>query len=47
VLHHDEAPLDDIDFIICDRPGRVEICVDATDGACTKTLCDNVICPAE
>jgi hypothetical protein len=30
---------------ICDRPGRVEICVDATDGACTKTLCDNVICP--
>lgn len=30
---------------ICDRPGRVELCVDATDGACTKTLCDNVICP--
>jgi hypothetical protein len=30
---------------ICDRPGPVEICVDATDGACTKTLCDNVICP--
>ncbi len=30
---------------VCDRPGPVEICVDATDGACTKTLCDNVICP--
>jgi hypothetical protein len=30
---------------ICDRPGPVEICVDATDGACTKTLCDSVICP--
>lgn len=30
---------------ICDRPGRVELCVDATDGACTKTLCTNVLCP--
>ncbi len=30
---------------LCDRPGEVEICVDATDGACTKTLCDNVVCP--
>ena len=30
---------------ICDRPGPVEVCVDATDGACTKTLCDNLICP--
>jgi hypothetical protein len=30
---------------ICDRPGRVELCVDATDGFCTKTLCDNVTCP--
>ncbi len=30
---------------ICDRPGRVELCVDATDGACTKTLCDNITCP--
>jgi hypothetical protein len=30
---------------VCDRPGRVEICVDATDGACTKTLCDNLTCP--
>jgi hypothetical protein len=30
---------------ICDRPGQVEICVDATDGACTKTLCDNITCP--
>jgi hypothetical protein len=30
---------------ICDRPGPVEICVDATDGACVKTLCDDVVCP--
>ncbi len=30
---------------ICDRPGPVELCVDATDGACTKTLCANVVCP--
>ncbi len=30
---------------VCDRPGGVEVCVDATDGACTKTLCDNVVCP--
>lgn len=30
---------------ICDRPGLVEVCVDATDGACTKTLCDTIICP--
>jgi hypothetical protein len=30
---------------VCDRPGRVEVCVDATDGACTKTLCDNLVCP--
>jgi hypothetical protein len=30
---------------ICDRPGDVELCVDATDGACTKTLCTNVTCP--
>lgn len=30
---------------VCDRPGRVEVCVDATDGACTKTLCDNIVCP--
>ena len=30
---------------ICDRPGDVEVCVDATDGACTKTLCTNIICP--
>jgi hypothetical protein len=27
--------------------GPVEICVDATDGACAKTLCDDVVCPAE
>ena len=30
---------------VCDRPGRVEVCVDASDGACTKTLCDNIVCP--
>jgi hypothetical protein len=30
---------------VCDRPGEVEICVDATDGACVKTLCDNIVCP--
>ena len=30
---------------VCDRPGPVEVCVDATDGACTKTLCDNLVCP--
>jgi hypothetical protein len=30
---------------ICDRPGPVEICVDATDGACTKTLCRDILCP--
>ena len=29
----------------CDRPGEVELCVDATDGACTKTLCTIVTCP--
>jgi hypothetical protein len=29
---------------ICDRPGDVEFCVDATDGACVKTLCTNVTC---
>jgi hypothetical protein len=32
---------------ICDRPGQVEICVDATDGACEKTQCDVVTCPAD
>jgi hypothetical protein len=30
---------------ICDRPGAVELCVEATDGACVKTLCTNVLCP--
>jgi len=30
---------------ICDRPGFVELCVVATDGACTKTLCRSVACP--
>jgi hypothetical protein len=29
----------------CDRPGEVELCVDATDGACTKTLCTVITCP--
>lgn len=32
---------------ICDRPGAVELCVDATDGACTKTLCTDVTCPSD
>lgn len=32
---------------ICDRPGPVELCVDATDGACTKTGCANVTCPSD
>jgi hypothetical protein len=32
---------------ICDRPGEVEVCVDATDGACVKTLCDFVTCPPD
>jgi hypothetical protein len=30
---------------VCDRPGEVEVCVDATDGACVKTLCDSIVCP--
>jgi hypothetical protein len=30
---------------ICDRPGPVELCVDASDGECVKTLCTNVTCP--
>ncbi len=32
-------------FYRCDRTGQVEICVDATDGACVKTLCMDVFCP--
>jgi len=32
---------------VCDRPGDTEICVDATDGACLKTLCIEVTCPAD
>ena len=32
---------------ICDRLGEVEVCVDATDGACVKTLCDLVTCPPD
>ncbi len=32
---------------VCDRPGEVEVCVDASDGACVKTLCDNVVCPPD
>ncbi|MGB5812392.1 MAG: hypothetical protein WBG86_17775 [Polyangiales bacterium] len=31
----------------CDRPGETEICVDATDGACEKTLCIEVDCPSD
>ncbi|MEM9727774.1 MAG: hypothetical protein AAF997_04260 [Myxococcota bacterium] len=30
---------------ICGASGSDEICVDATDGACVKTLCDEVSCP--
>jgi hypothetical protein len=30
---------------VCDRPGPVEVCVEASDGACTKSLCDQIICP--
>jgi hypothetical protein len=43
-----QKPLDVVEqnaTYICDRPGPVEVCVDATDGACTKTLCDNLVCP--
>ena len=32
---------------VCDRPGEVEVCVDASDGACVKTLCDFVTCPPD
>ena len=32
---------------VCDRPGQVEVCVDATDGKCIKTLCDIIRCPAD
>jgi hypothetical protein len=32
---------------VCDRPGEVEVCVDASDGACVKTLCDIVTCPPD
>jgi hypothetical protein len=31
---------------ICDRSGPVEICVEATDGACVKKLCTFVLCPS-
>ena len=30
---------------VCDRPGEVEVCVDASDGACVKPMCDIVVCP--
>lgn len=30
----------------CERAGLNEVCADATDGACVKTLCMDVICPA-
>ncbi|TFH32213.1 MAG: hypothetical protein E4H00_01870, partial [Myxococcales bacterium] len=29
----------------CERPGLNEICADASDGACVKTLCVDVVCP--
>jgi hypothetical protein len=29
----------------CERGGLMEVCVDATDGACVKTLCIDVWCP--
>lgn len=29
----------------CERSGLQEVCVDAFDGACVKTLCVDVICP--
>jgi len=29
----------------CERSGLQEICVDASDGACVKTLCTSVTCP--
>jgi hypothetical protein len=32
---------------ICALPGQVELCVEASDGACTKTLCTNVTCPED
>jgi hypothetical protein len=32
---------------ICERPGPVEICVDASDGACVKTRCELVTCPED
>jgi hypothetical protein len=32
---------------VCSQPGEIEICVDATDGKCTKTLCDTLVCPAD
>jgi hypothetical protein len=32
---------------ICDRPGVVEICVDASDGARVKTRRIDVTCPAD
>jgi hypothetical protein len=32
---------------VCDRPGEIEVCVVATDGACVKTLCDFIVCPAD
>jgi len=31
----------------CERAGLMEICADATDGACEKTLCMDVICPTQ
>ena len=30
----------------CERAGQIEVCADASDGACVKTLCMDVFCPA-
>ena len=32
---------------VCDRAGEVEVCIDPADGACAKTLCDNIVCPED
>ena len=29
----------------CERPGLIEICADASDGACVKSACIDVRCP--
>jgi hypothetical protein len=32
---------------ICDRPDEIELCVEATDGLCSKKLCTFVTCPSD